>query len=126
MGKTSAKLKGRIRRKRRIRRKISGTTAKPRLSVFRSSKHIYAQLVDDTANNGNGKTLFTIGCNSPALRDGLQGKEKKEKAKEVGKAVASKCQELGIKTVVFDRNGFIYHGRVKAMADGAREGGLEF
>lgn len=126
MGKTSAKLKGRIRRKRRIRRKISGTAAKPRLSVFRSSKRIYAQVVDDTANDGNGATLFTVGCNSPALKDEVQGKEKKEKAAAVGKAVAAKCQELGIKTVVFDRNGFIFHGRVKAVADGAREGGLEF
>jgi len=128
VGKTSPKLKGRIRRKRRIRRKISGTAAKPRLSVFRSSKHIYAQVVDDTANNGNGHTLVSVSDQSPSLSGELAGKKKSEKAFEVGKKLAALCREQGIETVVFDRNGFIFHGRIKAVADGARDGdnGLKF
>jgi large subunit ribosomal protein L18 len=100
---------GRERRKLRIRRKISGTPQQPRLTVFRSSKHIYAQVVDDVA----GKTL-------------AHASTKTDAAKLVGKAIAGMLKEKGVEHVVFDRNGYLYHGRVRALADGAREAGLKF
>ena len=104
----------------RIRKKISGSTGKPRLSVFRSNTDIYAQLIDD--NNGN-----TIAAASSKQKDiAAQKAPKIEKSKLVGAAIATKAKELGITTVVFDRGGYIYHGRVKAVAEGAREGGLVF
>jgi large subunit ribosomal protein L18 len=104
----------------RIRKKISGVSAKPRLSVFRSNSDIYVQLVDD--NNG-----VTLAAASSREKDILAQKVAKiEKSKLVGAAIARKAGELGIKTVVFDRGGYIYHGRVKAVAEGAREGGLVF
>jgi large subunit ribosomal protein L18 len=106
----------RYRRHLRVRKKVEGTTQRPRLVVFRSSKHIYAQLVID----GVGKTLLTV-----TDQDIAAGK-KTEKALEVGKRVAARAKDAGIKQVVFDRAGYKYHGRVKAVADGAREGGLEF
>ena len=112
----------RLRRKRSIRRRISGTAERPRLSVFRSSKHIYAQVIDDVS----GETLVSASTQSPELKDALQGKKKSEKASLVGQLVAKKSLEREISKVVFDRNGFVYHGRVKAVADGAREGGLVF
>jgi large subunit ribosomal protein L18 len=105
----------RARRHMRVRRKVAGTTERPRLVVYRSLKHIYAQLVDDTKNH----TLATVSD------DDLQGK-KAEKSAQVGKRIAAKAKENGITRVVFDRAGYKYHGRVKAVADGAREGGLEF
>ena len=105
----------RQRRHVRVRNKISGTAERPRLVVFRSLKHITAQLVDDT----QGRTLFTVTDN------GLEGK-KSEKSAQVGKLVAERAKAAGITRVVFDRAGYQYHGRVKAVADGAREGGLEF
>ena len=108
------------RRKARIRFKVSGSPDRPRLSVYRSLNHIYAQVIDDTS----GKTLAAASTLSPELKDG-KGK-KKELAKEVGKLVAKKCQEAKIAAVVFDRNGFMYHGRIAAVAEGAREGGLKF
>ena len=114
--KTSARKKIRY----RIRKQISGNTAKPRLSVFRSNTDIYAQLIDD--NNGN-----TLAAASSRQKDILAQKAPKiEKSKLVGAAIATKAKELGITTVVFDRGGYIYHGRVKAVAEGAREGGLQF
>lgn len=104
----------------RIRKKISGVAAKPRLSVFRSNSDIYAQLIDD--NNG-----VTLAAASSREKDIVAQKAPKiEKSKLVGAAIARKAGELGIKTVVFDRGGYIYHGRVKAVAEGAREGGLVF
>ncbi len=113
----------RLRRKKRIRKKVHGTPERPRLVVFRSAKHIYAQLVDDV----NQKTLTGVSTVTPTLREELQGVSgKTEKAKIVGKAIAEKAKELGVTRVVFDRGGYRYHGRVKAVADGAREGGLEF
>lgn len=112
----------RLRRKRSIRRRISGTTARPRLSVFRSSKHIYAQVIDDTT----GETLVSASTKSPELREELAGKQKTEHATLVGKLIAQKSIAKEISTVVFDRNGFIYHGRVKAVAEAARESGLVF
>ena len=112
----------RIRRKRSIRKRLSGTTARPRLSVFRSSKHIYAQVIDDTT----GETLVAASTQSPEIREDINGKKKIECAALVGQLIAQKTLAKEIKTVVFDRNGFIYHGRVKAVAEAAREGGLVF
>ena len=110
----------RLRRKAHIRKKVEGSQERPRLSVYRSLNHIYAQVIDDVS----GKTLSAASTLSPELKDG-KGK-KKELAKEVGKLVAKKCQEKQIAAVVFDRNGFMYHGRIAAVAEGAREGGLKF
>lgn len=110
----------RLRRKRRIRKKISGSTSRPRLSVFRSNRHIYAQVVDDTT----GKTLASASTLDPEIRGEIAGKGKKEQAKLVGKIVGERAKSAGISEVVFDRNGYIYHGRVAAVADGAREAGV--
>ena len=110
--------RGRIRE--RIRGKVAGTEQRPRLAIFKSQKYIYAQVIDDAS----GKTLAAASTLSPELKDG-KGK-KRELAKEVGKLVAKKCQAAQIQAVVFDRNGFNYHGRIAAVAEGAREGGLKF
>ena len=106
----------RYRRHLRVRKKVSGTAERPRLVIFRSVKHIYAQLVDDVAR----RTIATVSSNDIA-----EGK-KTAKSAEVGKRIAARAKEAGITQVVFDRAGYKYHGRVKAVADGAREGGLEF
>jgi large subunit ribosomal protein L18 len=116
------KLAARLKRRQRIRRKISGSAARPRLSVFRSTRHIYAQIIDD----GKGQTLVAASTLSGEIKDRLTGLKKSEAAKEVGKLLAAKAKEKGISQVVFDRNGFIYHGRVKAVADSCRENGLQF
>jgi large subunit ribosomal protein L18 len=105
----------RYRRHLRVRKKVSGTTERPRLVIRRSLKHIYAQIVDDTSS----RTLMTVSSHD------IEGK-KTEKSAEVGKRIAARAKEAGIRQVVFDRAGYRYHGRVKALADGAREGGLEF
>jgi len=121
--KSKLKREARKRRHQRIRKKISGTREKPRLSVFRSLKHIYAQLINDTA----GETLLSVSDLSPELKNPiseLQGKT--AISRSVGRFLAQKAKELGIKEVVFDRGGYLYHGRVKALAEGAREGGLKF
>jgi large subunit ribosomal protein L18 len=115
------RLEGRVRRKIRIRKKVMGTTERPRLNVFRSAKHIYAQVIDDL----KGVTLAAASTASKAAQAAMTGK-KCDKAKAVGKAVAEACKAKNIENVVFDRGGFRYHGRVKAVADGAREGGLKF
>lgn len=104
----------------RIRYKISGTGEKPRLSVFRSNTEIYVQLIDDES----GKTLVSASSRDKDLK--AQQVTKLEKSKMVGAAIARKASDLGISKVVFDRSGYLYHGRVKALADGAREGGLQF
>jgi large subunit ribosomal protein L18 len=109
----------RARRHRRIRRRIFGTAERPRLVVFRSNRGIQAQLVDDV----EAKTLASAGHNQ--LKKTLKG-TKSEQAAEVGKLLAENAKKAGIETVVFDRGGYLYHGRVKALADGAREGGLRF
>ena len=116
MASSSSREAQRRRRHLRVRKKISGTADRPRLVVFRSDKHIYAQLVDDDA----GRTLATV--SSQKVGDG----KKSEKAAAVGKTIAGVAKDKGITRVVFDRGGYKYHGRVKAVADGAREGGLEF
>jgi large subunit ribosomal protein L18 len=112
------KLEGRARRKLRIRKKVSGTTERPRLTVFRSNKQIYAQVVDDS----NGSTLAV----ATSLKIDKAEAKQSAVAEQVGVAIAEACKGKGITQVVFDRNGYIYHGRVKALADGARKGGLEF
>lgn len=104
----------------RIRRKISGLSNKPRLSVFRSNADVYAQLIDDT----KGETLAAASSRDKDIA--AQKLNKVEKSKLVGAAIARKASELGIKDVTFDRGGYLYHGRVKSVADGAREGGLQF
>jgi large subunit ribosomal protein L18 len=111
----------RQKRHRRIRRYLSGTTARPRLAVFRSLEHIYSQIIDDTA----GATLVAASDLEAALRNG-DGGNKSDRAKQVGQLLAERAKEKGITAVVFDRGGFLYHGRIKALADGAREGGLDF
>jgi len=110
---------GRIRRHQRIRRKVSGTAERPRLAVFRSNRHILAQLVDDVS----GRTLAAASTYEAALRDGATGNV--DAATEVGRLVAERARAAGITRVVFDRGGFLYHGRVAALADAAREAGLE-
>jgi large subunit ribosomal protein L18 len=113
------KVQRRLRIKHRIRKVVTGTAEKPRLSVFRSNKEIYAQLVDDR----NGKTLLSA---SSRDKDVASTGTKTDIAKEVGKLVAEKAKKAGIETIAFDRNGYLYHGRVKALADAAREAGLKF
>jgi large subunit ribosomal protein L18 len=122
MGKMSPRKAMRLKRKSRIRSKMSGTAARPRLTVFRSTKHIYAQLIDDL----QGVTLAAAGTLSPELKDRLKDLKKQEAAREVGKLLADKAKSKGIEQVVFDRNGFLYHGRVKTLAESCREHGLVF
>jgi large subunit ribosomal protein L18 len=112
----------REKRKARIRKKITGTPSRPRLTVYRSLNHIYAQIVDDTTH----ATLAAAGTTSKALRDAVKEDDKTAAAKKVGTAIAKAALEKGVKRVVFDRNGFDYHGRVAAVAQAAREAGLEF
>ena len=112
----------RLRRHVRVRINVQGTQQRPRLSVFRSLSEIYAQVIDDNA----GHTLASASSIDQELRSRMKGLKKSEQAKEVGKALAERAKSKGVKAVVFDRGGFKYSGRVKALADGAREGGLEF
>ena len=114
------KIARRLKIKAGVRSKISGTTAVPRLSVFRSNEQIYAQIIDDTAANGS-KTL--VSESSLAIKDKMT---KTEKSAKVGELIAKKAIAAGIETVVFDRNGFLYHGRVKELAEAARKAGLKF
>ena len=113
----------RVRKKARVRKKILGTPSRPRLTVFRSSCHIYAQIIDDS----QGKTIVSTSSLSKALKDEVKGAaSERDICKLVGKAAAKLALEKKITEVVFDRNGYLYHGRVKAVADGAREAGLKF
>ncbi len=117
------KLTGRARRHRRVRKKVQGSAERPRLCVFRSQQHIYAQLIDDTA----GQTLAAAGSTSPELKDKLGKKGRDlDAAAEVGKLIAARAKEKKVKSVVFDRAGYKYHGRVKKLAEAARKAGLEF
>ena len=113
----TTKIERRIKIKYRVRNKVSGTAARPRMSVFRSNKQIYVQIIDDLS----GKTLAA--ASSLSMKKKMP---KKEQAAKVGELIAKKAQEAGITTVVFDRNGYLYHGRVKEVADAARNGGLKF
>ncbi len=112
----------RIRRHERVRKDVLGTAPRPRLSVFRSLSEIYAQVIDDSA----GKTIVSASTIDNDLRGQVKGLKKTEQAKLVGKKIAERAKSKGVKMVVFDRGGFRYSGRVKALAEGAREGGLEF
>jgi len=122
MAKTSKKHVARLRRHRRVRANLFGTAARPRLNVFRSSEHIYAQVIDDQA----GHTLVSASTIDGELRKQCADLNKTEAARAVGKVLAARAKQAGITTVVFDRGGWKYQGRVKALAEGAREGGLEF
>ena len=121
MGTTISRKEKRLKKKIRIRKKITGTQERPRLCVFRSAKHIYAQLIDDTA----GVTLASASTVDKQY-SAEAGSDKAAKAKMVGKLVAERAMAKGITTAVFDRSGYIYHGRVKSLAEGAREAGLQF
>jgi len=122
MGRTNLRTVSRLKRKRSIRKRLSGTAERPRLSVFRSSRHIYAQLVDDL----KGDTIIAASSVEKAVRDLPKFESKVAMAEHVGKMLAERAKEKGIDAVVFDRNGFLYHGRVKALSSGAREAGLKF
>jgi len=112
----------RKRRQERVRDRVRGTDARPRLCVFRSAKHIYVQVISDEA----GKTLVSASTMSEELKNGGSKAKKVDAAKKVGALVAKRCLENSISQVVFDRNGFLYHGRIRALADAAREAGLKF
>lgn len=114
--------KARMRRHRRVRRKVVGTSERPRLNVYRSLRHIYAQVIDD----GQGHTLASASTIDPEVRAQIEGMSKVEQAGVVGKLLAERALDQGIEKVAFDRGGFKYHGRVKALAEAAREAGLEF
>ena len=116
---SSSKIGGRTRRKQRIRKKIAGTQDRPRLTIYRSLKHIYAQVIDDTT----GRTLVSASTNEKGQSE---GRRNKASAQDLGKRIAEKAKSASVATVVFDRNGYIYHGCVKAFADAAREAGLQF
>jgi large subunit ribosomal protein L18 len=116
------KTRKRFKRKHSIRLRITGTPERPRLSVFRSAKYVYAQAIDDTT----GRVLASASDLEENLKAAAAGKPKKERARAIGKAIGDKLKAAGITAVVFDRNGFIYHGRVKELADGARDAGLAF
>lgn len=122
MSQTHTREVARQKRKARVRTRIFGTEQRPRLSVFRSAKHIYAQIVVDST----GSTILAASTLSPEIRGEIVGLKKSEAAKKVGELLGRKASEKNIRRVIFDRNGFLYHGRVKALAEGARESGLEF
>jgi large subunit ribosomal protein L18 len=120
--KAKTRLISRKRRHRRVRTKINGTAERPRLNVFRSSKHIYAQVIDDQS----GRTLAAASSLDPQLRSELPSGGNREAARKVGSLLARRAVDQGIKEVIFDRGGYLYHGRVKELAEGAREAGLNF
>jgi large subunit ribosomal protein L18 len=122
MGSVDIKRQARIKRKRRIRKKMAGTPDRPRLSVFRSARHVYAQIVDDS----RGETVVAASSVEKAVRGHAPFENKVALATHIGELIAQRAAEKGIKKVVFDRNGFLYHGRVKAISEGARKAGLDF
>lgn len=122
MGTNAAMAEARVRRKQRIRKKVSGTTERPRLTVFRSASHMYAQIIDDSS----GSTLVSASTLSTELKAMEGHKGNIDAAKAVGRLLAERALAQSINKVVFDRNGFLYHGRIQALADAAREAGLEF
>ncbi len=122
MGSMNIRQQARLKRKKRIRKKIHGTPQRPRLSVFRSARHIYAQIIDDTA----GRTLAAASTVDQQAKDAPKFKDKVAAANFIGKLVCERALNQGIKEVVFDRNGFLYHGRVKSLSEGARKAGLVF
>jgi large subunit ribosomal protein L18 len=117
-----ARNKQRVRRHRRVRKKVAGTQDRPRLNVYRSLNQIYAQVIDDD----RGHTLVSVSSLDGSITSKLKGKTKTEQARLIGEEVAKRAKKAGVKSVVFDRGGYRYHGRVRALAEAAREGGLEF
>jgi large subunit ribosomal protein L18 len=123
MARTNLRESARVFRQRRVRKRVRGSDEQPRLCVYRSNKHVYAQVVSDIS----GRTFVSASTLSSELRGVLQNKAATvEGAKEVGALIARQCRERGIQRVIFDRNGFLYHGRIRALAEAAREAGLEF
>ena len=122
MGSLNFKKRARLKRKKRIRKKVVGTEIRPRLCVFRSTRHIYAQIIDDA----KGQTLAAASTLEKTVKESSEMENKMNAATLVGKLLAERAIGKGVKQIVFDRNGFLYHGRVKAVSDGARESGLEF
>lgn len=122
MSKSKSRSEARDRRHKRVRARVTGTPDRPRLSVYRSLSEIYAQIIDDKA----GQTLTSASTLDHELRTTVDGMKKSEQARKIGQALAERAKAKGIKQVIFDRGGYRYIGRVKALADGAREGGLEF
>ena len=122
MGTLNLRTQARLKRKKRIRKKLVGTANRPRLCVFRSARHIYAQIIDDSP----GQTLAAASSMEKEFRENPESKSKLAAAGRVGKIIGERAKEKGFKKVVFDRNGFLYHGRIKAVSEGAREAGLEF
>lgn len=122
MGTMNLRTQARLKRKKRIRKKLVGTGKQPRLCVFRSAKHIYAQVIDDSL----GQTLVAASSLEKKVREDTESKNKLNAANTVGKIIGQRALEKGVKKIVFDRNGFLYHGRIKAVSDGAREAGLKF
>jgi large subunit ribosomal protein L18 len=122
MNRQKSKVMKHQRRHRRVRKKVFGTPERPRLSVYRSLNHIYAQVIDDTV----GRTIAAASTRSPEVRDDLEHTGNCTAAQAVGRRIAEKAQAHGVKAVIFDRGGFRFHGRVKALAEAAREGGLKF
>jgi large subunit ribosomal protein L18 len=122
MDKAKAKRDARQRRHVRVRASVKGTPERPRLAVYRSLEHIYAQVIDDVA----GRTLASASTIDAEIKKAIAGKHKTEEAKIVGQFIANRAKKAGVTRVVFDRGGHMYHGRVKALADGAREAGLDF
>lgn len=118
----ATELESRLARKQRIRRKLSGTAERPRLTVYKSLKHIYAQVIDDSS----GKTIASVTSNSKEFKGQASDLDKSGMSKKIGEAIAKACLAKNVNQVVFDRNGFPYHGRIAAVADAAREAGLKF
>jgi len=112
----------RVKKHMRVRNRLAGTTERPRLAVFRSNNHMYAQIIDDSV----GETLVAASTTEKAIKDELEKTDDVDAAAYVGKVIAERALEKGIKTVIYDRGGFVYHGKVQALADAAREAGLEF
>jgi large subunit ribosomal protein L18 len=122
MDAASQRRKARFKRKLRIRRNVSGTPQRPRMSVFRSKKHIYVQIIDDTT----GQTIVAASSLEKQIREGKSFESKVAMANYIGKLAGERAKEKKVKNIVFDRNGYLYHGRVKAVSEGAREAGLDF
>jgi len=122
MARTNPRERARILRQGRVRRQIHGTNVRPRLCIYRSGRHLYAQVISDES----GATLTAVSTLTAELRSTLKKTATVDAAKEVGSLIARKCQEKGIAQVIFDRNGFLYHGRIRAVAEAAREAGLQF
>ena len=122
MGSIDTKKQARLKRKKRVRKKVCGTLERPRLSVFRSAKQIYAQIIDDT----QGNTIVSVSSMEKAVKDHSKFESKVEKAVFLGKLIGERALKKGFTKVVFDKNGYMYHGRVKAVSEGARQAGLVF